>query len=121
MSAPLSAQALMPFVPAKDYLQSQAFYTALGFTADYSDDSITLFKLDTCRFYLQNFYAKPLAQNLMLQLLVDDLEAWWAHLQTLDLSAFEGARFDPPAVRPWGQRVINLFDPGGVLWYVAQA
>jgi uncharacterized glyoxalase superfamily protein PhnB len=53
--------------------------------------------------------------------MVDDLDAWWAHIEALDLPA----RFDvkppkPPAAQPWGLRVAYLFDPAGVLWHIAQ-
>jgi len=57
----------------------------------------------------------------MMQLMVDDLDAWWSHVEALDLAA----RFDvqsprPPAVQPWGLRVAYLFDPSGVLWHIAE-
>jgi uncharacterized glyoxalase superfamily protein PhnB len=61
------------------------------------------------------------AQNTMLQLMVDDLDAWWSHITSLDLPAnFAVPAPKPPAMQPWGLRVAYLTDPAGVLWHVAQ-
>lgn len=56
----------------------------------------------------------------MMQLMVDDLDAWWVHRQNLNLEA----RFNVPAPRasamqPWGLRVAYLTDPSGVLWRIS--
>jgi uncharacterized glyoxalase superfamily protein PhnB len=57
----------------------------------------------------------------MMQLMVDDLDAWWAHIERLDLPAkFDVQPPRAPALQPWGLTVAYLFDPGGVLWHVAQ-
>jgi uncharacterized glyoxalase superfamily protein PhnB len=57
----------------------------------------------------------------MMQLMVDDLEAWWAHIESLDLpSQFEVQPPKPPAMQPWGLRIAYVYDPSGVLWHVAQ-
>jgi uncharacterized glyoxalase superfamily protein PhnB len=56
----------------------------------------------------------------MVQLMVDDLDAWWAHIQTLNLVERFGVRAPTaPAVQPWGLRICYLVDPAGVLWHVA--
>ena len=52
---------------------------------------------------------------------VDDLDAWWRHIISLDLPArFKVQEPKEPAVQPWGLRVAYLIDPCGVLWHVAQ-
>ena len=72
-------------------------------------------------FILQRGYQKDWAENCMMQLMVDDLDAWWAHIVSLDLPArFAVQPPKGPAVQPWGLRVAYLFDPCGVLWHVAQ-
>ena len=43
--------------------------------------------LGTYSFLLQNYYVAQWAGNSMMHLLVDDLEAWWGHIATLDLPA----------------------------------
>ncbi len=57
----------------------------------------------------------------MMQLMVDDLDAWWTHIGTLDLPRQFGIKvLRAPAVQPWGLRVAYLADPSGILWHVAQ-
>ena len=57
----------------------------------------------------------------MMQLMVDDLDAWWAHIQKLDLPTnFQVAAPKAPAVQPWGLRVAYVIDPAGVLWHIAE-
>ncbi|MBK8315376.1 MAG: hypothetical protein IPL01_15720 [Acidobacteria bacterium] len=53
--------------------------------------------------------------------MVDDLDAWWSHIQSLDLpSKFGVAPPKAPALQPWGLRIAYVTDPSGVLWHVAQ-
>ena len=113
----LRASVLMPFVPARDYELSKKFYVALGFQVGFTSEHLTEYKLGACRFYLQNFYDKGLASNLVLQLFVADLDAWWEHVQALP-DTVPGTRIMPPEDRPWGQRMFQVFDPSGVLWYI---
>ena len=57
----------------------------------------------------------------MLQLMVDDLDAWWSHIESLDLPRHFGVPFPkPPAMQPWGLRVAYVVDPAGVLWHFAE-
>ena len=119
--SPLMAKALLPFVPARDYALSQAFYRDLGFNQAFSDDQLTEFNLGNCSFYLQNFYQEELASNFVLQLLVVDLEAWWKRCKEQALETrYPGIRLQAPEDKPWGQRTLTLIDPSGVLWYLAQ-
>lgn len=57
----------------------------------------------------------------MMQLMVDDLDAWWSHIELLDLPAKFGVMPPKaPAMQPWGLREAYVYDPAGVLWHVAQ-
>jgi uncharacterized glyoxalase superfamily protein PhnB len=72
-------------------------------------------------FILQRRFQEDWAENCMMQLMVDDLDAWWAHLETLDLvGAFGVTPPRPPARHPWGLRVAYVVDPSGVLWHVTE-
>lgn len=63
----------------------------------------------------------PRAPRLPGQLMVDDLDAWWAHVSSLDLPTRFGVPAPkPPKVQPWGLRIAYVIDPSGVLWHVAQ-
>jgi hypothetical protein len=109
-----------PFLPAKDFEISKRFYQALGFI-NLLDGDVAIFNVGTGGFILQNYYKKEWAENCMMQLMVDDLDAWWAHIDGLDLPGkFNVPPPSPPAMQPWGLRIVYLVDPSGVLWHIAQ-
>ncbi|HVJ80707.1 MAG TPA: VOC family protein [Planctomycetia bacterium] len=117
---PTGTEILRPFIPAKDFELSKRFYEALGFEK-VLDGEVAIFNAGSGGFILQNYYQKDWAENFMLSLMVDDLDAWWTHLQSLDLPSRFGVQPPrAPALQPWGLRVAFLFDPSGVLWHVAQ-
>ena len=107
-------------MPAKDFEQSKRFYELLGFEKRL-DGEVAIFGVGASSFILQRFFKKELAENFMMQLMVDDLDAWWTHVASLDLAAkFGVSEPKPPKLQPWGLRVAYLVDPSGVLWHVAQ-
>jgi hypothetical protein len=110
-----------PFVPAKDFALSKRFYETLGFEKELDSTDVASFGFGSSAFLLQNFYVQEWAENFMMQLMVDDLDAWWTHIESLDLPGkFPVQPPRPPALQPWGLRVAYVFDPTGVLWHVAQ-
>lgn len=120
MAIPDGAESARPFLPAKDFAVSKAFYQALGFET-LLDGEVAIFGVGAGAFILQRGYQQAWAENCMMQLMVDDLDAWWAHIQALDLPGrFGAARPKPPAMQPWGLRVAYVYDPCGVLWHVSQ-
>lgn len=111
---------LRPFLPAKDFDLSKRFYEALGFEK-LLDSDVAIYRLAGSGFILQRYYQKDWAENSVMQLMVDDLDSWWAHIQSLDLpKCFGVATPKPPAMQSWGLRVAYVFDPSGVLWHVCQ-
>jgi len=109
-----------PFLPTRNFELSKRFYEMLGFEK-VLDGEVAIFKAGSGGFILQRFYQRDWAENFMMQLMVDDLDAWWAHIETLDLTAhFSVQPPRAPAMQPWGLRVAYLTDPCGVLWHVAQ-
>jgi uncharacterized glyoxalase superfamily protein PhnB len=117
---PVGNEACRPFVPAKDFARSRSFYEALGFTK-LLDGEVAIFGVGETMFILQNYYQQAWAENFMMQLMVDDLEAWWTHIQSLDLPGrFGVSPPKPPRLQPWGLRVAYVCDPSGVLWHVAE-
>ena len=57
----------------------------------------------------------------MILLMVDDLDAWWTHVVSLDLPERFGVPAPKaPAIQPGGPRIAYLIDPSSVLWHVAQ-
>jgi uncharacterized glyoxalase superfamily protein PhnB len=117
---PSGTELLRPFLPAKDFNLSKSFYETLGFEK-LLDAEVAIFAAGSGGFILQRHYQKEFAENFMMQLMVDDLDAWWAHIEALDLPGKFGVPSPrAPAMQPWGLRVAYLFDPSGVLWHVAQ-
>ena len=109
-----------PFLPARDFELAKDFYQTLGFEK-LLDGDVAIFKAGASSFILQRYYQKEWAENFMMQLMVDDLDTWWAYIQSLDLPGkFKVKAPRAPALQPWGLRVAFLFDPSGVLWHVAE-
>lgn len=119
-AVPDGLESARPFLPAKDFAASRAFYEAIGFPK-LLDGDVAIFGVGAGAFILQNHYHPGWAENCVMQLMVDDLDAWWAHIDALGLPARFGVKPPiAPAVQPWGLRVAYLFDPAGVLWHIAQ-
>jgi hypothetical protein len=117
---PTGAERMRPFLPARDFELSKRFYETLGFEK-VLDGEVAIFNAASGGFILQRYYQKDWAENCMMQLMVDDLDAWWAHIKSLDLSTQFGVQPPkPPEVQPWGLRIVYVVDPSGVLWHVAQ-
>lgn len=109
-----------PFLPAKDFDLSKRFYEALGFKK-VLDGEVAIFRIGSGGFILQNYFQKDWAENCMMQLMVEDLDEWWAHVLALDLPGRFGVPAPKaPALQPWGLRIAYVVDPSGVLWHVAQ-
>ncbi len=110
-----------PFLPTRELARSTRFYQALGFEMLLDGADVAIFRAGRGEFLLQARYVKEWAENAMMQLMVDDLDAWWRHIQALDLPGQFGVPTPKaPAMQPWGLRVAYLVDPAGVLWHVAQ-
>jgi hypothetical protein len=120
VAIPSGSESVRPFLPAKDFDASKAFYEALGFPK-LLDGDVAIFAVGVGAFILQRYYQQEWAENCVMQLMVDDLDAWWEHIESLDLPATFGVRPPkPPMMQPWGVRVGYVFDPCGVLWHIAQ-
>src|SRR6202453_343962 len=111
---PSGTEIARPFLPAKDYAISKDFYETLGFEK-LLDEDVAIFRAGSTSFILQNYYKKEWAENFMMQLMVEDLDAWWTHIEALDLPGkFNVQPPSAPAMQPWGLRITYVFDPSGV-------
>ena len=70
---------------------------------------------------MQNFYVKEHADNFMMHLLVENVEAWFSHVQNNGMAAKYGVKVEPPEDRPWGLRDFVVVDPTGVSWRIGQS
>jgi catechol 2,3-dioxygenase-like lactoylglutathione lyase family enzyme len=106
---------IRPFIPCKDYQKSITFYSDLGFTTDYVTDDLTLCEAGACTIFLQRFYNKDLAENLMFQLTVSDIKAAFE----LASNAQHKTKLTAVQHEHWG-KVFYLTGPAGELWHVTE-
>ena len=110
---------LNAFVPAKEFDVSKQFYLDLGFALLWSDEEIAQFRIGSFTFLLNKFYVEQHAGNFMMGLMVEDADAWWEHFERIGLKdKYPQIMLKPPAMQPWGIRVLYLSDPTGVLWHI---
>ncbi|MGE0367297.1 MAG: VOC family protein [Phycisphaerales bacterium] len=105
-------------VPARDFKLSKRFYVDLGFELESLSDDLAYFHAGKCAFLLQRFYVREYADNFMMHMLVEDVDAWWSHVEGRQLATKYGVRVNPPEDRPWGIRDFTIDDPTSVLWRI---
>ena len=119
-SVPIGNELARPFLPAMDFEVSKGFYEALGFQK-LLDSEVAIFGAGSSGFILQRYYQKDWAENTVMQLMVDNLDTWWSHIESLDLPGrFGVAEPKAPKIHPWGLRTAYVYDPSGVLWHIAE-
>lgn len=111
---------LKAFVPARDFALSKRFYQDLGFTLASDGGGVAYFHHGDSSFLLQDYYVDAFADNLMLHLLVEDVDAWWQMIHDADLVGRYGVRLTEVTDQPWRIRDFALTDPSGVLWRIGQ-
>lgn len=116
----LNAVEIKAFVPAKDYAISKQFYQDVGFVLASDGGGVAYFHYQNVSFLLQDFYVKEFADNLMMHLLVEDVDAWWANIQNADIAKKYSVNIGAIEQQPWRMRDFVLTDPSGVLWRIAQ-
>jgi hypothetical protein len=111
-------QSIRPFIGAKDYKKSQAFYIELGFESTELSHNLTVLKKKEFAFYLQDAFVEDWVNNSMIFLEVNDIHSFHAQIKTLNLTnKFEGVRLSEIQMMPWGN-VFYLHDPSGILWHI---
>lgn len=114
-----SVRELNAFVPAKNLNLAKQFYLDIGFELVFSNDDIAKFSIGSFSFLLQKFYVKEHSENFMMSIMVEDADLWWEHFEKIGLrEKYPSMMLKPPAMQPWGIRVLYLSDPTGVLWHI---
>lgn len=103
------------FIPSKDYEISKLFYTEIGFKPEFVTDDLMLFQNGACSLYLQRFYNQELADNLMLQICVSDIEEAF----NMCSSSERKTRITPIEQQAWG-KVFYLWGPAGELLHITE-
>ena len=116
----MTAVEIKAFVPSGDFALAKRFYEDLGFEVAWSTDDLAYIRHGGTSFLLQNVREPFRPDYFMMHLLVEDVEAWWSHVQDMRLVEKYGVKAEPPADRSWGLRDFVIVDPTGVLWRIAQ-
>lgn len=111
---------LKVYVPAKDFERSKRFYAALGFSMSEGWGDTVDFELNGHRFRLQDYYVADWANNFMIVMGVDDVEARHCHVREIaDGGEFPDMRIKPPEPVD-DSLVLHVVDPFGVLLVFVQ-
>ena len=119
----MKLKSLKPFIPAgEDFSLAKRFFHDLGFETEWENEGYVGLRLGAAAFILQDFSHPEMQRNLMLQVTVEDLDAWWRHIQeSIVLDNYSGVKAKEPTEFPWGTREVHLIDPAGVCWHFVQA
>ncbi len=92
----MSVVEIKAFVPARDFALSKRFYQDLGFTIAWSSDDLAYVRRGEASFLLQNFYVAQHADNFVMHPLVEDVDAWWRHVEAQALPSKYAVMAEPP-------------------------
>ncbi len=113
-------QSIRPFIGSKNYEQSQNFYRDLGCEVAVLSHNMSVVKMGSAAFYLQDAYVKDWIDNTMVFVEVDDASRYFDELSALDLPGkFPDAKLIPVRTEPWGRECF-LIDPSGILWHFGE-
>lgn len=118
--ANLRVTEIKAFVPSKNFEVSKQFYRDLGFTMASEGGSVAYFHFGHVSFLLQDFCAEGSAENFNMHILVEDVEAWWNHVQASGVVSKYGVKCTDIEVQPWKMKDFCLSDPAGVQWRIGQ-
>lgn len=115
-----NTKSIRPFIGAKDFQLSRAFYKTLGFDESAIASDFSYFYQGAFGFYLQDAYVKEWVNNTMIFMEVSDVNQFWKELLVLDLPLkFKNAKLVPIRKLDWGQECF-LYDPSGILWHFGE-
>lgn len=112
---------LKPFVPSgADFPATLAFFKALGFRENWQTEGLVELQAGEAVFLLQDFHHQEMQENLMMYLMVEDVDEWYASVQATGIfDDYANVKINEPTDFPWGVREVHFIDPAGVCWHVA--
>lgn len=114
----MNIKQIRTFIPGKDFALSKQFYLDLGFKIEWEGTDLIEFGTRNQNFFLQDFYVEDWANNCMMQMFVDDLDALYNKTQEL-LETYPSIKTKPIFTADYG-RTFHLLDPSGVLWHMTE-
>lgn len=113
-------KSIRPFIGAKNFSLSRAFYFDLGFEETILERNLSVFKKQEIAFYLQDYYAKEWIENTMIFIEVENVDLYWEELLSLNLQEkYETAKLTPIRTMDWGKECF-VHDPSGILWHFGE-
>ena len=111
-------KSIRPFLGAKDFNTSRAFYRDLGFEEVVLPLKMALFKKGDFGFYLQDAYVKDWVDNTMVFLEVENVQQHLDQIKSLQLpQKYDGVRVSELVNQEWGSEFF-IHDPSGILWHI---
>ncbi|MDF2550811.1 MAG: family N-acetyltransferase [Chryseobacterium sp.] len=113
-------KSIRPFIGAKNFELSRAFYRDLGFEEVMLESKLSVFKNQEIAFYLQDYYAKEWIENTMIFVEVESADKYWEELTALNLKEkYKETNFTPVRTMDWGKECF-VHDPSGILWHFGE-
>ena len=111
---------LEPFIPSgPDFENSKLLFQELGFQINWDAGDYIGFERDDCRFILQRYDNKQFAENLMINVRIDNVEEFCTTVLEKQLPERFGIRIGKLTNQPYGKEV-NLIDIAGVCWHFVE-
>ena len=111
---------LEPFIPSgNNFDAAKNLFVELGFKINWDAGDYIGFEKDGCKFILQKYDNKAFAENLMINVKVDDVQAFRNNLMEKKLPEKFGIRIGEITTQPYGKEV-NLIDMAGVCWHFVE-
>lgn len=113
-------KSIRPFIGAKNFELSRAFYRDLGFEETILEHNFSVFKNQEIVFYLQDYYAKEWIENTMIFIEVENTDEFYNELLSFNLpEKYEHVKLSPIKTMDWGKECF-LHDPSGILWHFGE-
>ena len=111
---------LEPFIPSgNNFDAAKNLFVELGFIINWDAGDYIGFEKDGCKFILQKYDNKAFAENLMINVKVDDVQAFRNSVMEKKLPEKFGIRIGEITNQPYGMEV-NLIDMAGVCWHFVE-
>ncbi len=109
---------IRPFIGAKNYNVSRAFYKKFGFEEYVTSPKMSYFSKKEFGFYLQDYFVEDWVNNSMIFLEVKDVQKEHDRISALNLkNQFPASKLKPIVTTDWG-REFFLHDPSNILWHI---
>ena len=111
---------LEPFIPSGENFEgSKKLFQELGFQMAWDAGDYIGFEKDGCKFILQKYNNKEFAENLMINVKIENAAELWKELNEQQLVEKFGIRVGQPTLQTYGKEVI-IIDLAGVCWHFVE-